>query len=96
MFQTFARRVSDLTGSPPAFMLALGVVVAWALAGPFLGFSEIWQLTINTGTTIVTFLMVFLIQASQNADTDEMRAELRELVRALPQADERVIPEEHV
>ena len=69
LFRTFSQRTSGLTGSPLGFGLAVGVVVVWALTGPLFGYSDSWQLVINTGTTIVTFLMVFLIQNTQNRDT---------------------------
>jgi low affinity Fe/Cu permease len=88
-FEAFARRAALLAGSPPAFILALAVVLAWFVAGFFVGFTDTTQLVINTGTTIVTFLMVFLVQASQNRDTAELKAMLRELVEDLPEVDER-------
>jgi low affinity Fe/Cu permease len=81
-FTTFARRVASVAGSPWAFLLALGVVVTWAVTGPLFGFSDTWQLVINTGTTIVTFLMVFLIQHDQNRDTKVLQLKLDELVAA--------------
>jgi low affinity Fe/Cu permease len=77
-------------------VLALATVVVWAVTGPFFGFSETWQLVINTGTTIVTFLMVFLIQNSANRDTASMQAKLDELLRALDGARERFIGIEHL
>jgi low affinity Fe/Cu permease len=73
-------------GSPYAFLIALGVVVVWAVTGPIFGFSDTWQLVINTGTTIVTFLMVFLIQNSQNRDARAIQLKLDELLRAVSQA----------
>jgi low affinity Fe/Cu permease len=69
-------------GSPVAFGLAALLIIAWALAGPFLGFSDVWQLTVNTATTIVTFLMVFIIQNSQNRDTEALQIKIDELIRA--------------
>jgi low affinity Fe/Cu permease len=69
-------------GHPAAFVLALGVILAWAVTGPIFGFSDTWQLVINTGTTIVTFLMVFLIQNTQNRDSIAMQLKLDELIRA--------------
>lgn len=73
-------------GQPAAFGTALGVVIIWSLAGPLFGFSDTWQLVINTGTTIVTFLMVFLIQNTQNRDAEAMHIKLDELIRAIAQA----------
>src|SRR5215217_6510962 len=85
-FQKFAQRVATATGSSWAFALAAFTVVVWAISGPIFGFSETWQLVINTGTTIVTFLMVFLIQNSQNRDTKAVQLKLDELLRAVAQA----------
>ena len=81
-FVRFAKVMSRLTGRPITFLLALGVVTAWAVTGPLFGFSDTWQLVINTGTTIITFLMVFLIQNTQNRDTEAMQVKLDELIRA--------------
>jgi low affinity Fe/Cu permease len=81
-FRWFACRVSDAVGSYWAFIAALAVVLAWALTGPLFHFSDSWQLVINTGTTIVTFLMVFLIQATQNRDGKALQLKLDELIRA--------------
>jgi low affinity Fe/Cu permease len=74
--------VARQAGSPLAFALAFTLIVAWALTGPFLGFSDMWQLTVNTATTIVTFLMVFIIQNSQNRDTEALQIKIDELIRA--------------
>jgi low affinity Fe/Cu permease len=82
-FQGFAQWAAAASGSSWAFVLAALAVVAWAVTGPMFGFSQTWQLVINTGTTIVTFLMVFLIQNSQNRDTKAMQLKLDELLRAL-------------
>ena len=79
----FATVTSRATGRPFAFLSALGLVVAWAVTGPAFGFSENWQLVVNTGTTIITFLMVFLIQNTQNRDSEAMHLKLDELIRAL-------------
>ncbi|BDG05962.1 low affinity iron permease family protein [Anaeromyxobacter oryzae] len=81
-FQRFAYAVSDVTGTPHAFLLALMVVVVWGVSGPLFRFSDSWQLVINTGTTVVTFLMVFLIQATQTRETRALHLKLDELVRA--------------
>ena len=81
-FQRFARAAATMTGRPAAFLGAALIVVAWAVTGPLFHFSDTWQLVINTGTTIVTFLMVFLIQNTQNRDTEAMQLKLDELIRA--------------
>jgi low affinity Fe/Cu permease len=81
-FRKFSAKISTATGSPLTFILACSIVVAWALTGPFFDFSNTWQLVINTGTTIVTFLMVFLIQNTQNRDSKAMQLKLDELIRA--------------
>ena len=91
LFSRFAARAAQIMGRAPVFGIAAGSVVVWAAAGPFLGFSELWQLTINTGTTIVTFLMVFLIQNSQNRDAETVQIKLDELLRAVERADNRLL-----
>jgi low affinity Fe/Cu permease len=83
VFRKFAHRTSEALGSPAAFIAALVVVLAWALTGPVFQFSETWQLVINTGTTIVTFLMVFVIQNTQNRDMRALHLKLDELLRAM-------------
>ncbi|SAI70303.1 Predicted small integral membrane protein [Bordetella ansorpii] len=93
-FDRFASAVSRWTGSPASFCLALVVVIAWAVSGPIFGFTDTWQLVINTGTTIVTFLMVFLIQQSQNKDSKALQMKLDELLFALKGADDDVIDAE--
>ena len=90
-FDAFAERCSDFLGSSRAFIGSLLIVLIWAVTGPFFDFSDTWQLVINTGTTVVTFWMIFVVQNTQNRDTAEMKAELRELVRAVPEADESVV-----
>jgi low affinity Fe/Cu permease len=80
-FARIARRVASWAGHPLSFSLAVAIVVGWALLGPIFGFSDTWQLVINTGTTIVTFLMVFLIQNTQNRDTQALQIKLDELLR---------------
>ena len=81
-FSVFARRLAALAGRPMAFIIAAAIVVLWALTGALFGYSDTWQLVINTGTTIVTFLMVFLIQNTQNRDTEAIQLKLDELIRA--------------
>jgi low affinity Fe/Cu permease len=90
-FSRWAARVAALTGSYAAFLLALLVVLVWALTGPLFGFSATWQLVINTGTTVVTFLMVFLIQRSQNIDAHAVQIKLNELVASAKGASNRLI-----
>jgi low affinity Fe/Cu permease len=80
-FVRFAQSVSRITGRPVAFMVAAGAIVVWAVSGPLFGFSDTWQLVVNTTTTIVTFLMVFVIQNTQNRDTMAMQIKLDELIR---------------
>ena len=82
VFTQFDTDVSRLTGRPLAFVVCCVLVVLWAISGPLFGFSDTWQLVINTGTTIVTFLMVFLIQNSQNRDTEAIQLKLDELIRS--------------
>ena len=81
-YQDVAKRVSHWCGRPGTFLLAVGVIAAWIITGPLFGFSDTWQLVINTGTTIITFLMVFLIQNTQNRDTAAIQLKLDELIRA--------------
>jgi low affinity Fe/Cu permease len=83
VFRRFAHGASWVAGTPWAFLVALLIIVLWALLGPVFGFSDTWQLVINTGTTIVTFLMVFLIQNTQNRDARAMQLKLDELIRAM-------------
>ena len=86
-FSQFAHKISGWTGSPWAFLLAVAVVIVWVVTGPVFNFSDTWQLIINTGTTIVTFLMVFLIQNTQNRDTLAIQLKLSELVLAMKGAE---------
>lgn len=90
-FDHFASKVTRWAGTPVAFCLALLAVAVWAIVGPLFGFSENWQLVINTGTTIVTFLMVFLIQQSQNKDSVALHLKLNELLAASKVASNRMI-----
>jgi low affinity Fe/Cu permease len=87
MFDRFARWIAEKSGSAVAFCGAVALIAAWAMSGPLLHFSELWQLSVNTATTIITFLMVFVIQHTQNADTRALHAKLDELIRAIPAAD---------
>ena len=82
-FNQFAHRASTFAGHYVAFLAAVAIIIVWAVSGPFFGFSETWQLVINTGTTIVTFLMVFLIQNTQNRDALAMHLKLDELISAI-------------
>jgi low affinity Fe/Cu permease len=81
-FSRVARQVAALSGRPSAFLLALGAIALWGLSGPLFGFSDTWQLVVNTTTTIITFLMVFIIQSTQNRDTAAIQLKLDELIRA--------------
>jgi low affinity Fe/Cu permease len=85
-FHHFAHRISDIVGSPVAFLTGLIIVAVWAILGPAFHYSDTWQLVINTGTTIVTFLMVFLIQNTQNRDSRAVHLKLDELIRSLRRA----------
>jgi low affinity Fe/Cu permease len=93
-FARFAARTAGLTGHYLTFLLALGAIVVWAATGPLFAFSDTWQLVINTGTTIITFLMVFLIQNTQNRDALAMHLKLDELIRATADADDAVMDAE--
>jgi low affinity Fe/Cu permease len=96
MFTQVASRVAALMGQPLAFIVALLVVVLWGASGPLFSYSDTWQLVINTGTTIATFLMVFLIQNSQNRDAAAMQAKLDELIRSTASARGQFIGIEHL
>lgn len=90
-FENFASKASKAVGSSYAFVSALSLVIAWAICGPFFDFSETWQLVINTGTTIITFLMVFLIQKSQNKDSLAIQLKLNELVASNKECSNRLV-----
>ena len=90
-FGRAASVTAHLVGTPWAFLLATGIIAVWAITGPLFGFSDTWQLVINTGTTIVTFLMVFLIQNTQNRDAKALHLKLDELLRALDSASNNLI-----
>jgi len=87
LFTRMAMAVAKAAGKPATFMVAVLVVIVWAASGPLFGFGDTWQLVINTGTTIVTFLMVFLIQNTQNRDTEAMQIKLDELIHAIKEAN---------
>lgn len=95
-FENFALKVTKATGSTVAFSCAFLVVIGWAISGPFFHYSETWQLVINTGTTIVTFLMVFLIQKAQNKDSLAIQLKLNELVAAHKAASNRLVDVENM
>ena len=95
-FRGFSKRTSDLVGTPIAFLGAVGLIVVWAASGPTFRFSDTWQLVINTGTTIITFLMVFLIQNTQNRDSRAIHLKLDELIKALRGARNSVIHLERI
>jgi low affinity Fe/Cu permease len=95
-FTRTASAISAAAGQPLAFILALAVIIIWGITGPIFGFSDTWQLIVNTGTTIITFLMVFLIQNAQNRDAAAMQAKLDELLRAVTRARDQFIGVEHL
>ena len=95
-FTRVSSGISVAAGQPLTFLLAIAIIVVWAVSGPLFHFSDTWQLIINTGTTIVTFLMVFLIQNTQNRDAAAMQAKLDELLRAVGKARDQFIGVEHL
>ena len=86
-FTRFAKKTSTYTGRPATFIIAVLIIVVWAATGPLFDYSDTWQLVINTGTTIITFLMVFLIQNTQNRDTEALQIKLDEIIRAIGTAN---------
>lgn len=96
IFTRIASKMAAWSGQPLTFILAVGTIVAWGLSGPIFGWSDTWQLVINTGTTIVTFLMVFLIQNAQNRDASALQVKLDELIRVQTHAHNKYIGIEHL
>ena len=90
-FTKFAKWIAAATGKPVTFIIAAGAVIVWAISGPIFGFSDTWQLIINTSTTIITFLMVFLIQNTQNRDTEALQLKIDELICSIEEASNKVL-----
>lgn len=95
-FETVASSVTKAAGQTPAFLIAFAIIIIWVISGPFFNFSDTWQLVINTGTTIITFLMVFLIQRSQNKDSIAVHLKLNELIVATETASNRLVAVEEI
>lgn len=93
-FTKISEATALILGKPWVFMLNVGIIAVWAVAGPPFHFSDTWQLVVNTGTTVFTYLMLFVLQASSNRDTAALQAKLDEIIRALPGADQPDIPPE--
>jgi low affinity Fe/Cu permease len=93
-FDSFSNKATRITGTPVAFLTAITIIILWGISGPLFHFSDTWQLVINTGTTIVTFLMVFVIQQSQNKDSVALHLKLNELIAATKFASNRLIDSE--
>jgi low affinity Fe/Cu permease len=91
IFEKFSAKITKAAGSSFAFIMAMGIILVWGLCGPVFGYSDTWQLVINTGTTIITFLMVFVIQQTQNKDTLALQLKLNELIAASSTASNRLI-----
>ena len=96
LFSRFAKGMSKTLGHPLAFGIAVLIIIVWAVSGPIFHFSDSWQLVINTGTTIITFLMVFLIQNTQNRDSATVQVKLDELIRAIKSADNSILNTENL
>ena len=96
LFTRFSKSISTAAGKPRTFIGAVAVIVIWAGLGPIFGFSDTWQLVINTGTTIITFLMVFLVQNTQNRDSSAVQLKLDELICALKEADNKFLDVEEL
>jgi low affinity Fe/Cu permease len=96
VFEKFSAQVTRVTGKPIAFLLAMLIIIAWGITGPIFHYSDTWQLVINTGTTIITFLMVFVIQQSQNKDTIAIHLKLNELIATSPIASNRLVDVEDI
>ena len=96
IFTHIATRIANASGQPITFVFALGLILIWGATGPVFHYSDTWQLIVNTATTVVTFLMVFLIQNSQNRDASAMQAKLDELIRSVDKAREQFIGIEHL
>jgi len=93
-FTRFSTGAARLSGHYLTFIIALGLIIVWAVSGPLFGFTDTWQLVINTGTTIITFLMVFLIQNTQNRDSKAIHVKLDEIIRAMDRSDNTIIAAE--
>ncbi len=96
LFMRFSHTVAHLAGKPATFAAAVALILLWAVSGPIFGFSETWQLVVNTATTIITFLMVFVLQNTQNRDGEAVQAKLDELIYALGEADNKFVGAENL
>lgn len=96
VFERIASQVTNWTGATSTFIIALSLVVVWGVSGPYFRYSDTWQLIVNSGTSIITFLMVFLIQRSQNRDMLAIKIQMSELIASIEQANNRVIDLEHL
>ena len=96
LFSRFSKWTADATGKPSTFIAAVSIIIVWGVSGPVFGFSDTWQLIINTGTTIITFLMVFMIQNTQNRDTEALQLKLDELICAIQDANNEVLDVEEL
>lgn len=96
IFEKIALVLTKFSGSTPAFVMSLSIIIIWALSGPFFDYSEVWQLVINTGTTIITFLMVFLIQRTQNKDSMAIQLKLNEIIASIEGASNRLVDVEDI